>query len=149
MSAPAATSFSHILPIVAIISTVVISIAGWMIVHFFSKNRDVKKEWRDQARARANDISRLISLSIKYHTDEQRCKENENSILSLFNELEIYIQLIEEKLKIECRIDKFKETVTSENFQTNKFKQLDIDDPQIKKIVHEGNTLRVTLLRAE
>ena len=129
--------------------TIGLTIIGWTVVHWLSLRRDIKKEWRDIARKNVELLDNIKKISIAYHTSTERNKEYEKEILNFLSEIEIYFQQININTNFDTDIDKLKKYITEQNFQTNRFQQLELNDPLINNIITEIQNLKTALLQAK
>lgn len=63
-------------------TSIILVILGWLVVHLFSRNRDLKKEARNFALETVKYVTLIEEKSIKYHSNTSR-DINEEHVIKL------------------------------------------------------------------
>lgn len=133
----------------ALTATIVLAIAGWVIVHILSTRRDRKKEWREFARDTAQYVAKIEKDAIEYHSLDERNIARESKIKHDINQLDMRMTLIRKKLSFPASISFFRAAITLNNFETRRFVSQGIDSEILQDISRHANRLIEELYKAE
>jgi hypothetical protein len=131
-----------------LVITLVISVFGWVIVHFLSARRDRKKEWREFARATAAYVDEIEKHAVIYHTNPERDIALEKKLKADIDYLDKRIEIIKRHLSF-ADIFLYRIAITLENFETKGFASQPVDSNIIRDIGLSGNQLRDNLYEAD
>ena len=132
-----------------IVYPIIITIIGWIIVHYLSEKRDRKKEWREFSRDTAKFIEVIEDRSISYHTGNSRDINLESRIKSDIEYLDSRLSLIKRKLKFDSEVSFFRASITLYNFETCTFNTQCQNSELIRDIYWNANILKNALYKAE
>ena len=121
---------------------------GWLVVHFFSRQRDLKKDARSFALQTANHVTKIEEKAIAYHVAQNRSEPAEKELILLINDLDTRIMILKKKLKIKNDISFFRAAITLDNFNTHEFKPQSYSSQIVNDISYHATQLRDALYRA-
>lgn len=127
------------------ITSYIIIILGWVVVHLLSAKRDRDKEWREFSRNTIYLIDKIVDEAIKYHTAECRELYLESKIKIDLDELDMRITLILQYLKVSCSIKGFRQSITLNNFDSKNFTKQQHTSRLVQCIYVQANRLRENL----
>lgn len=101
------------------LATVVI---GWIVVNWQNNRREERKEVRSSLSEVIDEIIKLEDLAVEYHTAESRLKESEKDITKKITRLSSRFRHLRfQSTALKNLFIKFKQAITLDNFETNRF----------------------------
>lgn len=128
--------------------SIVLIIVGWLVVHFFSRQRDLKKEARSFALQTANHVTKIEEKAVAYHAAPNRSESAEKELILLINDLDTRMIILKKKLKLKNDVSFFRAAITLDNFNTHEFKPQSYSSQIINDISYQATLLRDALYRA-
>ncbi len=135
---------------------VLVVVAGWIVVHHFSKKRDQEKEERDRAREVKKDrrefardllkqLREIETRSKNFHCSEE-CVENTcEEILTMIDRFSGEYRLLLPDTHA-SQISRFRRSITLENFECSDFQRQDVASAITRRIRTASYEIEKTLL---
>lgn len=127
---------------------IILIILGWVVVHFFSRQRDLKKDARSFALQTANHVTKIEEKAIAYHVASARNESAEKELILLINDLDTRMMILKKKLKLKNDVSFFRAAITLDNFNTHEFNPQSYSSEIINDISYQATQLRDALYRA-
>lgn len=128
--------------------SIILVILGWIVVHFFSRNRDLKKEARSFALETVKHITLIEEKSIKYHLNNERDINEEHIIKLKLNDLDSRINVLKKSIKFKHDVSFFRSAITLNNFNSHQFTSQSYGSDIINDISFNAMILREALYKS-
>lgn len=115
--------------------TLVTVVTGWIVVNWQNNNREERKEVRSSLSEALEEIINLEDVSSEYHTGSSREISAEKEITKKITRLSSKVRHLRfESPRINKLFIKFKQSMTLDNFETNRFSTQDLDSEILELI---------------
>ncbi|WP_110946436.1 hypothetical protein [Pseudomonas bohemica] len=126
--------------------TLMTVVLGWIVVNWQNNNREERKEVRSSLSEAIEEITSLEDEAVKYHSADSRSAEGEREITKRITRLSSRIRHLgiesDESRRLFIR---FKQSMTLDNFETNRFSQQGTDSEILEMISMRSEELQDAL----